>query len=115
MRSRRHRPSCRPSTCPGISISNFNDYADVIRRAGIYGPRDYKFIIENLIHNWNIDVMTYLNEIGRKAQEKIMSIPDAPGQALPVHRDAEQGEELHVRGDLRQDPGNGIEPVVTHQ
>jgi acyl-[acyl-carrier-protein] desaturase len=60
---------------PGISISNFNDYADVIRRAGIYGPRDYKFIIENLIHNWNIDVMTYLNEIGRKAQEKIMSIP----------------------------------------
>ena len=51
---------------PGISISNFNDYADVIRRAGIYGPRDYKCII---------DVMTYLNEIGRKAQEKIMSIP----------------------------------------
>ena len=60
---------------PGISISNFNEYADVIRRAGIYGPRDYKKIIEQLISLWNIDVMTYLNEIGRKAQEKIMSIP----------------------------------------
>ncbi|HET6273108.1 MAG TPA: acyl-ACP desaturase [Bacteroidota bacterium] len=60
---------------PGISISNFNEYADVIRRAGIYGPRDYKKIIEHLISAWNIDVMTYLNEMGRKAQEKIMSIP----------------------------------------
>jgi acyl-[acyl-carrier-protein] desaturase len=60
---------------PGIAISNFNDYADVIRRAGIYGPRDYKKIIETLIAIWNIDVMTYLNEVGRKAQEKIMAIP----------------------------------------
>ena len=60
---------------PGISIINFNDYADVIRRAGIYGPRDYKKIVERLIDAWNIDVMTYLNDIGRKAQEKIMSIP----------------------------------------
>lgn len=60
---------------PGISILNFNDYADVIRRAGIYGPRDYKKIVEQLIAQWNIDVMTYLNEMGRKAQEKIMSIP----------------------------------------
>lgn len=27
---------------PGISIINFNEYADVVRRAGIYGPREYK-------------------------------------------------------------------------
>jgi acyl-[acyl-carrier-protein] desaturase len=60
---------------PGISISNFNEYADVIRRAGIYGPRDYKKIIENLISIWNIDVLSYLNDVGRKAQEKIMAIP----------------------------------------
>ncbi|MEK9138785.1 MAG: acyl-ACP desaturase [Bacteroidota bacterium] len=61
---------------PGISIANFNDYADVIRRAGIYGLRDYKKIVEQLISAWSIDVMTYLNEVGRKAQEKIMSIPE---------------------------------------
>jgi len=60
---------------PGISISNFNEYADVIRRAGIYGLRDYKKIVEQLISLWSIDVMTYLNEVGQKAQEKIMSIP----------------------------------------
>lgn len=61
---------------PGISILNFNEYADVIRRSGIYGPRDYKKIIERLISTWEIDLLTYLDDIGRRAQEKIMSIPD---------------------------------------
>ncbi|MFZ1282442.1 MAG: acyl-ACP desaturase, partial [Ignavibacteriaceae bacterium] len=27
---------------PGISMPNFRDMADVVRRVGIYGPRDYK-------------------------------------------------------------------------
>lgn len=60
---------------PGISIVNFNEYADVVRRSGIYGPRDFMRIIEQLISLWNIEVLGNLNEIGRKAQEKIMSIP----------------------------------------
>ncbi len=60
---------------PGISIVNFNEYADVVRRSGIYGPRDFMKIIENLITHWNIDVLGNLNELGRKAQEKIMMIP----------------------------------------
>ena len=52
---------------PGISIVNFNDYADVVRRSGIYDPRDFMKIIEHLISLWNIDVLGSLNEIGRKA------------------------------------------------
>ncbi|MEX0602245.1 MAG: acyl-ACP desaturase, partial [Bacteroidota bacterium] len=60
---------------PGISITNFNDYADVIRRSGIYGPREYKLIVERLIAIWDIEVLEHLNDLGRKAQEKIMSIP----------------------------------------
>ncbi|MEK6755520.1 MAG: acyl-ACP desaturase [Bacteroidota bacterium] len=60
---------------PGISIANFNDYADVVRRSGIYGPRDYKKIVDQLIQSWKIELLTSLNELGRKAQEKIMSIP----------------------------------------
>ncbi len=60
---------------PGISVTNFNDYADVVRRSGIYGPRDYKRIIDQLLQTWRIEALTSLNEIGRKAQEKIMSIP----------------------------------------
>lgn len=60
---------------PGISMANFNDYSDVVRRSGIYGPRDYQKIVEQLISSWNIEFLTQLNEIGRKAQDRIMSIP----------------------------------------
>jgi acyl-[acyl-carrier-protein] desaturase len=47
----------------------------VVRRSGIYGPREFMKIIENLITVWNIEVLGNLNELGRKAQEKIMAIP----------------------------------------
>jgi acyl-[acyl-carrier-protein] desaturase len=56
-------------------MAYFIEYADVVRRSGIYGPRDYQKIVEQLIGSWNIGMLTQLNEIGRKAQEKIMSIP----------------------------------------
>jgi len=61
---------------PGNSMPNFRDMADVVRRTGIYGPRDYKKIVEEVIKFWNIEFMTGLNSIAAKAQEKIMSIPD---------------------------------------
>lgn len=60
---------------PGISMPNFREMADVIRREGIYGPRDYKSIVEEAISFWKLDVLDGLNEAGRKAQEKIMKIP----------------------------------------
>ncbi len=60
---------------PGISMANFNEYSDVVRRCGIYGPRDYQKIVEQLISSWNIGFLTQLNDIGAKAQDKIMSIP----------------------------------------
>ncbi|GJQ61567.1 MAG: acyl-ACP desaturase [Melioribacteraceae bacterium] len=60
---------------PGISMPNFRDMADVIRRAGIYGPWDYKKIVEEAIAHWEIETLTGLNEMGRAAQEKIMKIP----------------------------------------
>jgi acyl-[acyl-carrier-protein] desaturase len=49
--------------------------ADVVRRVGIYGPLDYKKIVEEAISYWEIDVLTGLNDIAQKAQEKILSIP----------------------------------------
>lgn len=59
---------------PGINMPHFRDMADVIRRAGIYGPRDYIKIVEDLIRFWALDKVEGLNEAGRKAQEKIMAI-----------------------------------------
>jgi acyl-[acyl-carrier-protein] desaturase len=60
---------------PGVNMPHFREMADVIRRAGIYGPRDYLKIVEEQIRYWAIDTLEGLNEAGKKAQEKIMAIP----------------------------------------
>jgi acyl-[acyl-carrier-protein] desaturase len=61
---------------PGHSLRNFNEYADVVRRSGIYGPRDYISVVEALIKAWGLDTLCNLKEQGRKAQEKILAIPE---------------------------------------
>jgi acyl-[acyl-carrier-protein] desaturase len=61
---------------PGASMPGFRDFADVIRRTGIYGPRDYLRIVQEQIRYWKIESLTGLNDMGRKAQESIMLIPD---------------------------------------
>jgi len=60
---------------PGVSMPHFRELADVVRRAGIYGPRDYLKIVEEQIKFWAVDTLSGLNDVGRKAQEKIMGIP----------------------------------------
>ena len=60
---------------PGVTMPGFKELADVIRRAGIYGPRDYLRIVQEQIRYWKIESLQGLNEIGRMAQEKIMGIP----------------------------------------
>ena len=57
-------------------MPGFRDMADVIRRAGIYGPRDYLRIVEEQIRYWKIEALTGLNEMGKRAQERILEIPD---------------------------------------
>jgi acyl-[acyl-carrier-protein] desaturase len=60
---------------PGHTMPGFKDLADVIRRTGIYGPRDYLQIVREQIRAWGIGHITGLSEMGRKAQEKILGIP----------------------------------------
>jgi len=60
---------------PGINMPHFREMADVIRRAGIYGPRDYLKIVEEQIRFWAIETLAGLDEIGKRAQEKILQIP----------------------------------------
>jgi acyl-[acyl-carrier-protein] desaturase len=60
---------------PGVTMPGFKELADVIRRAGIYGPRDYLRIVQEQIRYWKIESVEGLGELGRKAQEKIMGIP----------------------------------------
>jgi len=61
---------------PGVNMPNFRTMADVVRRAGIYGPRDYLKIVQEQIRYWAIDAVEGLNERGMRAQEKILGIPD---------------------------------------
>ena len=61
---------------PGVSMPGFRDFADVVRRAGIYGPREYLKIVEEQVRFWKIESMTGLRELGRIAQEKILGIPE---------------------------------------
>src|SRR5437868_3613045 len=60
---------------PGVSMPHFREMADVIRRAGIYGPRDYLRIVEEQIRVWAIEALEGLDATGRQAQEKILGIP----------------------------------------
>lgn len=61
---------------PGITIPGFKDFADVIRRSGIYGPRDYLRIVQDQLAHWKVEALTGLDEFGRRAQEKLMGIPE---------------------------------------
>lgn len=67
---------------PGVSIKNFAEYAEVITRSGGYSMNDYKIIVEQLIAHWKVEALTGLNEIGSKAQEKIMAIPSRLEKAI---------------------------------
>ena len=60
---------------PGVTMPGFKELADVIRRSGIYGPRDYLRIVQEQIRYWKIESLEGLGELGRKAQEKILGIP----------------------------------------
>ena len=60
---------------PGVNMPHFREIADVVRRAGIYGPRDYLKIVEEQIKFWAVEALTGLDEVGTRAQEIILGIP----------------------------------------
>jgi acyl-[acyl-carrier protein] desaturase len=60
---------------PGVSMPYFREMADVVRRASIYGPRDYLRIVEEQIRFWAIETLEGLNGVGKRAQENILGIP----------------------------------------
>ena len=61
---------------PGITIPGFKEFADVIRRSVIYGPRDYLRIVQENLAHWTVEALTGLDEFGRIAQEKLLGIPE---------------------------------------
>ena len=60
---------------PGHNIEGFAQMSEVERRAGIYGPREYLKLVEDLVKHWAIDTLTDLTAMGRAAQDKVMQLP----------------------------------------
>lgn len=60
---------------PGHNIAGFAQMSEVERRAGIYGPREYLKLVEDLVKHWTIDTLTGLSAMGRSAQDKIVGLP----------------------------------------
>jgi acyl-[acyl-carrier-protein] desaturase len=60
---------------PGHNIDGFAQMSEVERRAGIYGPREYLKLVEDLLTHWAIDALDGLSAVGRAAQDKVMQLP----------------------------------------
>lgn len=61
---------------PGVAMPGFREFAEVVRRSGIYGPWDYLRIVQEQIRYWKIESIRGLSDMGRMAQEKILAIPE---------------------------------------
>lgn len=60
---------------PGHAMPGFDDMSDLVRRAGIFGTREYCDIVEELWDFWNLGGMVGLSAEGRQTQEKLMAVP----------------------------------------
>ncbi len=60
---------------PGAAMPRFDEFADVARRAGIYGPVEYLRIVEEHIEHWRIATLAGLDGQGRQAQATILALP----------------------------------------
>lgn len=60
---------------PGHNIAGFKDLSDVLTRTGIFGPRQYQKIVEELLEHWGIAGLTGLDADGAEAQDKLMKVP----------------------------------------
>lgn len=60
---------------PGHMIEGYMDMADVVRRAGIYGPRDYLRLVKEVLEHWDVANLVPEDAEGRAAQDALMAIP----------------------------------------
>lgn len=60
---------------PGNPMPGFREMTDVIRRAGLYGPRDFQGIVQEQIDWWKVADLSPSTPQGRAAQEAILKYP----------------------------------------
>ncbi len=62
-------------TMPGHTVNAYDDMSEVIRRADIFGPRQYQKIVEELLEHWKVGALGGLNAVGEEARDKLMKVP----------------------------------------
>jgi len=60
---------------PGHNVAGFTDMSEVIRRADIFGPRQYQKIVEELLDFWQVGALKGLSAAGEQARDKLMKVP----------------------------------------
>jgi acyl-[acyl-carrier-protein] desaturase len=60
---------------PGHTVAGFAEMSEVIRRADIFGPRQYQKIVEELLEFWQVGSLTGLSAAGEAARDKLMKVP----------------------------------------
>ncbi|HEX7035192.1 MAG TPA: acyl-ACP desaturase [Pseudomonadales bacterium] len=60
---------------PGHNIEGYEDMAEVVRRADIYGPRDYRRVVAQCLETWGVASLEPPDAAGREAQDKLMAVP----------------------------------------
>lgn len=60
---------------PGHAIGDFDAMSEVVARQDIFGTRQYREIVVELLDYWQIGAMTGLSAEGAKAQERLMKMP----------------------------------------
>jgi acyl-[acyl-carrier-protein] desaturase len=62
-------------TMPGHNVTGFTEMSEIIRRADIFGPRQYQSIVEELLEFWEIGALKGLSAAGEEARDKLMKVP----------------------------------------
>ncbi|MCI0749449.1 MAG: acyl-ACP desaturase [Nevskiales bacterium] len=86
---------------PGHNIAGFDEMSDVVRRVGIFGPRQYQEIVEELLDYWKIGTLTGLSPLGEEARDKLMKVP-ARLSRLADYADAKHSKRAFNFGFLPQ-------------
>lgn len=60
---------------PGHRIAGFDSMSEVVRRADIFGPRQYQRIVEECFEFWQLEKLTGLSAEGAEYQDKLMKVP----------------------------------------
>lgn len=60
---------------PGHAIGDFEAMSEVVARKGIFGTRQYREIVVELLDYWQVGAMTGLSPEGARAQERLMKMP----------------------------------------